>query len=190
MARDTMIFLLQQLGFIINLKKSVIFTNKISATTASGMYKKEISLPFNSSLEPKFNSGTNMVGKQPRNIKWEVNFVTHKQNYNPNRCFSEGLGAYCQKMSIGGQWTLQESRLHISLLELKAINLALLTFHKMFSLKAASRQYNGSIVFDENGWDWKQGNDSSRQGNLGIRSITEDHNYCKYLPGKLNVRAN
>ena len=82
-------------------------------------------------------------------------------------------------MSIGGQWTLQKSRLHINLLELKAINLALLTFHKMFSLKAASRQYNGSIVFDENGWDWKQGDDSSRQGNLGIRSITEDHNYCR-----------
>ena len=69
-----------------------IFTNKISATTASGIYKKAISLPLNSLSEPKFNSGTNMVGKQPRNIKWEVNFVTHKQNYNPKRCFSEGLG--------------------------------------------------------------------------------------------------
>ena len=33
-----------------------------------------------------------MVCKQPRNIKWEVSFVTHKQSYNPNRCFSRGLG--------------------------------------------------------------------------------------------------
>ena len=46
-----------------------IFTNKVSTTTASGIYKKAISLPLNSSSEPKFNSGTNMVGKQPRNIK-------------------------------------------------------------------------------------------------------------------------
>ena len=53
-----------------------IFTNKISATTASGIYKKAIFLPLNSSSEPKSNSGTSMVGKQPRNIKWEVNFVT------------------------------------------------------------------------------------------------------------------
>ena len=33
-----------------------------------------------------------MVGKQLRNTKKEVNFVTYKQNYNPSRCFSEGLG--------------------------------------------------------------------------------------------------
>ena len=87
-----------------------------------------------------------MVGKQPRNIKCEVNFVTHKQNYKPNKCFSEGLGAYCQKMSIGVQWTLQESRLHVSLLELKALNLALLTFHKMFVLKAAHFQVDNTTV--------------------------------------------
>ena len=126
--------------------KASIFANKISATTANGMYRKAISLPLNSSSEPKFNSGTNMVGKQPRNIKCEVNFVTHKQNYKPNKCFSEGLGAYCQKMSIGVQWTLQESRLHVSLLELKALNLALLTFHKMFVLKAAHFQVDNTTV--------------------------------------------
>ena len=45
-----------------------IFTNEISATATSGIYKKAISLPLNSSTEPKFNSRTNMVGKQPRNI--------------------------------------------------------------------------------------------------------------------------
>ena len=32
-----------------------------------------------------------MTGKQPRNIKWKVIFATYKQNYNPNRYFSEGL---------------------------------------------------------------------------------------------------
>ena len=36
-----------------------------------------------------------------------------------------------------------------------------------------------SIVFDGNGWDWKQRDDSCHQGNLGICSITEDHNYCR-----------
>ena len=58
-----------------------IFTNKISATTASGIYKKAIFLPLNSSSESKFNSGTSIVGKQAKNIKWKVSFITFKQNY-------------------------------------------------------------------------------------------------------------
>ena len=55
-----------------------IFTNKISATTASGITKKAISLLLNSLSGSKFNFGTSMVGKQPRNIKSELNFVTYK----------------------------------------------------------------------------------------------------------------
>ena len=43
----------------------------------------------------------------------------------------------------------------------------------------SSGQHNGSTVFDKNGRDWKQGDDSFGQGNLGIRSISEDHNYCR-----------
>ena len=73
-----------------------IRANKISATTTSGIYKKAISLPLNSSSESKFNSWSSMVGKKPRNIKWEVNFITYKQNHNPSRCFSEGLVVNCQ----------------------------------------------------------------------------------------------
>ena len=37
---------------------------------------------------------------------------------------------------------------------------------------------NASLVFDENGRYYKQGDDSSRQGILEIHSITENHNYC------------
>ena len=55
-----------------------IFTNKISVTTASGITKTAISLLLNSSSGSKFNLGTSMVDKQPRNIKWELNFVTCK----------------------------------------------------------------------------------------------------------------
>ena len=38
-----------------------------------------------------------MVGKQPRNITWRVNFVAYKQNYNPNRCLPEGWGNTVRK---------------------------------------------------------------------------------------------
>ena len=87
-----------------------------------------------------------MVSKEPRNIKWEANFVTHKKIIIQIDAPQKGFEAYCQKISIGGQWTLQEPRLHINLLELKAINLALLTFRKIFSLKAAPFQVDSTMV--------------------------------------------
>ena len=61
-----------------------IFTNKISATTACGIYEKAVFLPLNSSSESKFSSGNSIMGKQPKNIKWKVNFFTFKQKYNLN----------------------------------------------------------------------------------------------------------
>ena len=39
-------------------------------------------------------------------------------------------------MSTGGQWSLLESKLDISVLELLAIKLALLTFSKIFNLRS------------------------------------------------------
>ena len=131
-------------------------------------YLQQQQVKYNNSSEPKFSS--NMVGKQRRNIKWEVNFVTHKQNYNPNRCFS-----------IGGQWTLQESRLHINLLELKAINLALLTFYKMFSLKAADFQVDNTAALS---YLIKMGGLETGRWQLSSRKfIAEDHNY-----GRISAR--
>ena len=58
----------------------------------------------------------------------------------------KGWETCIQKMSIAGQWTLQESRLHINLLELKAINLALIIFHKIFSLKAPHFQVDNTTT--------------------------------------------
>ena len=222
MARDSLIFLLQQLGFIINLKKSVllatqklefleleidsvnmtltlsmekvksftqkcrnlkknfqptlweitsidrltllnsiscdasIFINKISATTASEIYKKTISLPLNSSPEPKFNSGTSMVGKQPRNIKWEVNFVAYKQNYNPRRCFSEGLGDILSeninRRSMGSskvKVTYQSARTQSY--KSGPINFSQDVLSESRPLSAG--QHEGPVIFDENGRD-------------------------------------
>ena len=79
----------------------------------------------------------------------------------------KGWGAHCQKMSIGGQWTLQEPRLHISLLELKAINLSLLTFHKMFSMKAAHFQVGNTKALS---YLMKMGGTRSR----GMTALTKE----------------
>ena len=52
----------------------------------------------------------------------------------------------------------------------------------MFSLKAAHFQVNNTTALSylmKMGGDWKQGDDSSCQENLGIRPTSEDHKYCK-----------
>ena len=135
-----------------------ISTNKISATTASGVYNKAISLPLNSSSEPKFNSGTNMVVKQPRSIKWEVNFVTHKQNYNLIRCFSKWLvGILSEHVnrrsmdSSGVKVTHQSARTQSYISDPINFSKDVLFESSAFS----SGQHNSSIIYDDNGWDWK-----------------------------------
>ena len=62
----------------------------------------------------------------------------------------------------------------------------------MFSLKAAHFQVDNKAAlshFDENGRDWKQEDNSSGQGNLGIRSISEDHNYCRVSARKIEYES-
>ena len=123
-----------------------------------------------------------MVGKQPKNIKWEVNFVIHKQNCSPDRCFLEGLEATLSeninrrsidssRVKVTQQWARTQSY------KSGPINFSqdVLSGCSPFS----SGLHDDSIVFDENGRDWKQGDDSSGQGNLGIGSVSEDHNYCR-----------
>ena len=169
-----------------------IFRNKISAATASGIYKKEISLPLNSSSEPKFNSGTiwwvnNLEIWNGKSILSPINKTIIQTDAS-----QKGWGAYCQKISIGGQWTLQESRLHINLLQIKAINLTLLTFHKMFSLKSAHFQVDKTAVLS---YLMKMGGTGSREMTALAKEIWEFALPQKiiitaeYLPEKLNVRA-
>ena len=54
----------------------------------------------------------------------------------------------------------------------------------------SSGQYNGPVVFDKNEQDWnKQGDDSSGQGDLGIRSVSEDHNSCRISARKIECES-
>ena len=54
----------------------------------------------------------------------------------------KGWGKYCQKVSTGGQWSLLESKVDISVLELLAVKLALLTFSEIFNLRSIHFQVN------------------------------------------------
>ena len=88
-----------------------ILTNKISAATTSEYIKKQF--PYHSIVHLNQNSIHEVVwwtkNLEISNGKSILSFI-NKTN-NPSRCFSEGLGAYCQKISIGLR-ILQKSRLH------------------------------------------------------------------------------
>ena len=43
----------------------------------------------------------------------------------------KGWGAFCQGIPTGGEWTSEEKENHINILELKAVKLALMSFHSL-----------------------------------------------------------
>ena len=93
-------------------------------------------------------------------------------------------------MSTGGQWSLQESKLHINVLGLLAIKLALLTFSKMFNLKSIHFQVENmsalSYLMKMGGYT-KQGDDSHFQRDLGIRIAQRDHDYRRVPAGQIGL---
>ena len=98
--------------------------------------------------------------------------------------------AYIKKHA-GGQWTLHESRLDTNLLELKAINLTLLTFHNMFSLKTAHFQVDNTTALSH--LMKMNGTRSREMTALAPRKFGNSQKIiitAEYLPGKLNVSAN
>ena len=111
-------------------------TDQVFTTTANRSYKKQFLLPVCNTSEPRFYSRTAMVVQQPGDLQWQTNCVSNLQKSNTIRCLQEGLVAYYQEVSTGGQWSLQESKLHINVLEVLAIKLAFLTFPKMLDLKS------------------------------------------------------
>ena len=69
------------------------------------------------------------------------NFLTMRTNAS-----KKGWGAVCQGIPAGGGWNLQEQQLHINVLEMKAVKLALLAYHKHFKMKAIHFQIDNTTA--------------------------------------------
>ena len=65
-------------------------------------------------------------------------YLNQPQNFLKIRtdAFKNGWGAVCLGIPTGGEWNLQEQQLHINVLQIKAVKLALLAYHKQFQMKA------------------------------------------------------
>ena len=123
--------------FLIDSRRSATSyaANKVFTIAANSSYKKQALLPDCNVSEPGFYSGTEMVAQQPGDLQWQTSCVSNLQRNSIIRCLKKGLGVYSRKVYTGAQRTLQESYLHINVLELLAIKPDLITFSKMFGLK-------------------------------------------------------
>ena len=128
----------------------------------------------------------------PSGMEWQSTFPKTCRSPHRDRRLSKRLGAYCQGISTGGPWCLEEKRLHINCLELLAGSFAIQTFTKdkvcahvrlLMDNTAAVAYINKmggthSHVLSNLAvqlWEW------CLQNNLEISA--------QHLPGHLNVRA-
>ena len=168
------------------------FTISISATTADRDPENKTILRVLSEVKSGSPAGVRMVDKQSTSIQWQVINNSKHQAVLQTDASKKGWGAHCQGRSIGGQWSLQESTLHINVLELKALHLALLTCTKLFQMKAihvSNGQHDGSVISDKNGSNSQQGYDRSGK-DIWTLVLPEGITItAEYLPGVLNTKA-
>ena len=197
MARDTLIFILLHLGFVINFQKSILTPchqiqflgveiDSITMTISLPLQKKEqiilqckdilnqsdVSLRQLTQLIGRLSSTAIAILPAPLQYRalqrQQILELAEKQNFHARIVLSEevraeiqwwienlmlskgkaiisqppqlvitsdasmqGWGAACQGQTTGGPWTLEEQKNHINILELKAAQLAILTFTYM-----------------------------------------------------------
>ena len=105
----------------------------------------------------------------------------------------QGWGACCRGQKTGGPWSLQEKNLHINVLELKAIQIAIMTFSKIHSdVKAIHIQTDNVVALT---YLKKMGGTKSSVLTQVSKEIWEfllKHQIVitvEHLPGKQNVEA-
>ena len=92
-------------------------------------------LSSNCIIQQKFKGGTSVVDSKSPDFQWALPNSASKFFDNKEACIQD-LGAVCSRIPTGGKWNLQEQELHINVLEMKAVKLALLAYHKDFQMKA------------------------------------------------------
>ena len=100
---------------------------------------------------------------------------------------NEGWGAHLDQSSIKGLWSEREKRLHINVLELKAVSLALRSFKDQYQ--------NQTVLVATVAYINKQGGTHSAEMCTLLWKIMTWCNHChitlkvRHIPGCLNVMA-
>ena len=90
-------------------------------------------LPFlrgSNTTRSSLQRGDSVVERPPSSMEWKGPSSEASRAHHRDRYISKRMGAYCQGISTGGPWCLEEKRLHINCLELLAGSSAIKTFTK------------------------------------------------------------
>ena len=118
------------------------------------------------------------MGPKSKTVQCKMSCTTPSTNGDSNRCFQNRLQSIMSRSTTWGVWSKQERSLHINVLELLAVKLAGLSFTKNREVKATHFQIDNATALR---YFRKMrsvfGNDQIKQRDMGLSSITWDHNY-------------
>ena len=146
---------------------------------------------FNSPFPPS-QGRVSLVEGQPGSLERESSCFGCTRSNNRDRCLATGLGAFCNGVSTGGQWSQGESLLRINCLEFLAGAFAVKTFVKgKIQMRVCLLMDNITAAHYIN----KMGGTKSpvlASMALDLWEWCLHHNIlleARYLPGVLNIRA-
>jgi len=189
--RDTLIFLLQSLGFLINIKKSQLNpTQKIQFLGVNiDSIKMEVSLP-QEKLEKIHSQCQDILERKSLSLRELASIVQWKDtdrilpaNVNSNRCLDTGVGGILSWSENWRSLVTSREKVPYKLSRTKSDPNCSPNIHKIISRSEghsySDRQHGSTDIFSQNGGYKKSGIDSVESRNLGIPLASEDHDYCR-----------
>ena len=165
--QDTMILLLQELGFAI-IRKDQWWLFLITTSSEEQIEMPE-SIPESSYVHFKINKNSGLSDLEVCNGMSLINQPSQSQLQIDVSL--TGSGVVLQGKCISGTWTCQEIMWHINELELLVVKIIFQTFLK-------DRSNMVALTFLKNGWYKESKNYKNNRGDLGIFTFEWDHDYC------------
>ena len=136
---------------------------------------------------------TGLVGAKSPPVKWTTSPSSSTATNNFNRCLQAGLGSSLQGLPDRGtvvSWGENVAHKYSGVESSKASTLLLSPYvpiNKINSLE--NRQYSSIDILEKDGGDSQQCFDRSKQTDLGVPFVSQDHDYCRVPTGGSQRRS-
>ena len=193
-AKETLIFLLQNLGFVINLKKFATNTSEgniilgdsdkfskhdvsLTSVRETNSYQTKIKLRQQSLAELKWWK-ENLLLQNGKPLKMGMPQLIIRKEASKT-CWR----AVCQRTTTRETWSYQEMTKHINVLELIAVKLAILTFTRRKSITPIYLQIDNitAVLLGKAGGNLQPTTATSIQENMGLSVSQSNSSYSRVL---------
>ena len=139
-----------------------------------------------SNLQFQCKTGTSLVGPKPKTVECKMSCTTPSTNDDSNGCFQNRLGSIMPgSYYTGSMVQIGEVPSH-TCVRTSGSKISPIVLHQKQGSKSytlSDRQYNSIEIFDKDKSCEVFGNDQIKQRDMGLSSITWDHN-CHRIPLK------